>query len=113
MMSCASFLIFGSFPYLSSVSAIAIAPSWCATMPFAKALSGSDSFTAAIILSCMSFMPAIYSCDEAEVDISVIFISECSAEIAGRDNINTANKVFLAFIKNILLALMPVNCSRI
>ena len=75
-------------------------------MPFAKALSGSDSFTAAIILSCIPFMPDIYSCDDddddddddADEDISDIFISECSAEIAGRDNISITKSEFVIFI---------------
>ncbi|CBK86877.1 hypothetical protein ENC_35550 [Enterobacter hormaechei] len=43
-------------------------------------------------------MPFIYSCDDADEDISDIFMSEGSAETAGSDNIIITKSEFLIFI---------------
>lgn len=97
-MSCASFLISDLFRILARSQPLLLPLHGVLPCLSQKALSGSESFTAAIILSCIPFMPDIYSCDDADEDISDIFISECSAEIAGRDNISITKSEFVIFI---------------
>jgi len=49
-------------------------------------------------------MPAIYSCDDADDDISDIFIVDGSAEIAGMVSINNAKRHVLIFMKYLLIS---------